>query len=159
MGEDCARLVDAICKGLATLTLVVGGFWTLYTYLVSRSDRTTALTIEAKKPFYEKRLQFYLEAVDAVATIATSSVVAEVELSKARFWKLYWGALALVEDREVESLMVEFGTCLRDRNVSEFRRLALALSHACRDSLAESWSVELSKSSVASKLLDTVKSP
>jgi hypothetical protein len=60
-----------------------------------------------------------------------------------RFWALYWGELALVEDREVNDAMERFGEALKKDNTTleELQELSLALAHACRGSMANSWGV------------------
>lgn len=153
MGEDGARAVDALCKIIATIGLVIGGGWSLVTYLLGRKDQAKTAAIEAKKPFNEKRLERYIEAVSAAATIATSTDEKETDEAKKHFWCLYWGELALFEDTDVERAMVQLGKALERENESmhELKGLALALAHACRDSLGRSWSVDVSESSLAAK--------
>ena len=66
-----------------------------------------------------------------------------------RFWQLYWGQLALVESPEVASAMVAFKEVLQDISLSEeigekaLKRHSINLARECRDSLKESWNVEL----------------
>jgi hypothetical protein len=152
MTEPQARAIDALCKLIATVGLVAGGGWSLITYLLGRKDQAKTAAIEAKKPFNEKRLDRYIQAVFAAATIATSTNQAEIDSAKQRFWNLYWGELALFEDRNVESAMVKLGEALESgRAGHDLRGLALALAHACRDSLGDSWSVDVSKSSIEEK--------
>jgi hypothetical protein len=75
--------------------------------------------------------------------LATSKEKQETDAAIKRFWSLYWGELALVEDKRVESAMVQFGRALEsDRTNTELQQASLALAHACRDSLAESWGVK-----------------
>jgi hypothetical protein len=152
MGEETARLIDAACKILATVGLVFGGGWTLITFLIGRKDQARTEEIEAKKPFNEKRMERYISAVNAAATIAANPNPVFREQAQAEFWTLYWGDLALFEDARVEAAMVEFGRRLKAGLGDDLKGCALTLAHACRDSLAESWSIDLSKSSVALKL-------
>ncbi|SDE69443.1 hypothetical protein SAMN05444679_12834 [Variovorax sp. CF079] len=49
----------------------------------------------------------------------------------------------MVEDRHVESAMVEFRDALNaGKKGPELEQLSLRLARACRDSLAESWGVK-----------------
>ena len=77
-----------------------------------------------------------------VQTNAVSDVTVSIP-PVARFWELYWGELALVEDRRVEGAMKAFGDALiAGASADALQRLSLSLAHACRESLAESWGVE-----------------
>ena len=89
------------------------------------------------------------EATQAAAVLATTTDEAELTAARNRFWALYWGELAMVENGGVsaeaggvESAMVAYGRCLKQAcEQTELQRLALNLAHACRDSLAVSWGV------------------
>ena len=81
-----------------------------------------------------------LKVVAAVLTTSTDN--AEVEKSKKRFWKLYWGELALVENSQVEASMVVLGKALKDyKKQVELQQLKLTLARACRNSLDKSWGI------------------
>lgn len=142
---------------LGIMVTVVGAtasfFWGVWTWRVTRLDRIAAeerarsqsaeaRRIEATRPFLETQLKLYSEATRVCARIASSA--SPDPDSVARFWELYWGELALVENREVETAMVDFGNALEymaeDR--SELRHRALRLAAVCRASLARSWGVE-----------------
>ena len=64
MTESLARLVDSLCKIVATIALVVGGGWTLYTYFNARAAEARTATIEARKPFLSKMLEVYSSLVE-----------------------------------------------------------------------------------------------
>ena len=68
-----------------------------------------------------------------------------MEALKARFWQLYWGPLAVVEDQTVVNAMVQFGNSLKaeSHDGANLQRKAIALAHACRDSLQKYWVVDL----------------
>ena len=98
--------------------------------------------IEATKPFLERQLKLYTEATQVAAKIATSRDVKEVEDAKKRFWQLYWGELALVENKDVEAAMVKLGRALENSaSQRELKQLSLKLAHACRESLDRSWGI------------------
>jgi len=100
--------------------------------------------IEATKPFLERQLKLYTEATQLAAKIATSNHgVPERAKAEKRFWELYWGELALVEDGRVAKAMIDFGNCLTSRcQPQKLKGLSLSLAHECRESLAVSWGVE-----------------
>jgi hypothetical protein len=101
---------------------------------------------------WEKRLALYIEAADVAATIATAETGDPArKKAEARFWVLYYGPLAAVEDtnpviidpvkREewtVAKAMVKFGDALKDPNKlapGDLRDLALDLARVIRGSL------------------------
>src|SRR5262245_38054832 len=114
---------------LPTLTAViaVAGFWfgivqSVRAEFTARKDRLIAegkrkeerdeenrlyrqeLTRETARPLWDRQLALYIEATEKAATIAT---VANEELrtaAEARFWILYWGPLAAVEDVGITKL-------------------------------------------------------
>ncbi len=94
--------------------------------------------IEATRPFLEMQLRLYTEAAQVTSRIATSGDQATI----GRFWELYTGELALVENREVAQAMIAFGDALKSRRQAELRGLALRLAHQMRESLAKSWGTD-----------------
>ena len=125
-------------------------------------SQAEARRVEAAAPFLERQLALYTEATQVVSQIATATPkpesgaehAAESEDTEsgdvtvidpeARFWQLYWGELALVEDEKVAGAMKAFGDALlarQDRDILE--QLSLNLAHECRNSLADSWGVPL----------------
>lgn len=98
--------------------------------------------IEATKPFLERQLKLYTEASQVAALIATSDEKSETQKAVIRFWQLYWGELALVENKEVESAMVAMGRAITTgANRDALQQASLSLAHACRQSLDKSWGI------------------
>ncbi len=98
--------------------------------------------IEATKPFLERQLKLYTEASQVAAVLATSTEAAELLRATERFWELYWGELALVENKEVQAAMVALGRALEtSADKKEVQQLSLRLAHACRRSLDKSWGI------------------
>jgi hypothetical protein len=128
------------------LTLVGGVIafsWGVYQFISNQRSQAETRRIEATRPFLDRQLKLYTDATQAAATIATSSSQEEVVAARARFWSLYWGELALVEDKRVEAAMVQLGRALEGGATGkDIAPLSLRLAHACRDSLAESWGVK-----------------
>ena len=70
-----------------------------------------------------------------------------------RFWDLYWGPMAIVEDEKVEKSMVAFGKALQQSVSPDILKIAaIQLAHSCRDSLAESWDVDVSSGNAESRI-------
>jgi hypothetical protein len=104
--------------------------------------------LEARKPFLDEQLKRYTEVTRIAAILATTDKKsAEFSTAEHRFWSLYWAELALVESKKVEAAMVAMGRCLKSGDCSgctraaDLQHCALALAHACRESLSESWGV------------------
>jgi hypothetical protein len=134
--------LDSWLKTLAYLGAVVVFAWGVIQFFAVRASQVETRRIEATKPFLERQLKLYTDATQAAATLATSNDPAELDSARKKFWSLYWGELALVEDRRVEAAMVELGRAFEAGGAGEeLQPHSLALAHACRDSLAESWGV------------------
>lgn len=145
---------DSLHKWATVVPLVIaalGFVWGVYQYFQGQKVRAEQVKldqdreavqrrIEARRPFLERQLALYTEATNAAATIATSADATAVAAAHSRFWELYWGELALVEDSAVEQAMIAFGKGLdRGAGQAALQQLSLGLAIACRDSLAVSW--------------------
>ncbi|MBL29536.1 MAG: hypothetical protein CMM50_18555 [Rhodospirillaceae bacterium] len=124
---------------LSILTIAVGGwqFWL-------KVDQAN------KEPFLRKQLELAFEASEVAAQLATTTDPETWEEARQGFWKLYWGPLAIVEDRDVEAAMVRFSKVIPDEPaaqitlpVDKLRVPSLELAHATRDLILESWNVKL----------------
>jgi hypothetical protein len=148
---------------ITAVGLVAGGLWTVWKYLADRQkekqldrasrdrelqlaqEKAKSAEVEARKPFSERQLQIYFQAVEAASLLATLPKTHQAYGAvSSDFWKLYWGPLALVEDQLVANAMFNFGAAAKgDAPPDVLQEYALKLAHACRDSLAESWKVSL----------------
>ena len=98
--------------------------------------------IEATKPFLERQLALYAEATKIAAQVATQGNSDSGKKALSRFWELYWGELALVENRSVEAAMKRMGIALKgNAPTAELEQTSLAVAHACRESLDKSWGI------------------
>lgn len=130
-------------KVLSVLGGVIAFCWGVIQFVATQNALTETRRIEATKPFLERQLKLYTEATQAAATLATSEKTDDLDAAGKKFWSLYWGELALVEDEKVEAAMVQFGRSLDAGRVGQqLQQNSLDLAHACRDSLAESWGVK-----------------
>ena len=135
--------LEASVKILSILGAVIAFAWGVVQFTVTQKQQAETRRIEATKPFLERQLALYTEATQVSSTIATTSDSKKKEQALDRFWSLYWGQLALVEDAFVEGAMVKLGEALQKKSSDEeVKQLALNLAHACRNSLARSWGVE-----------------
>jgi hypothetical protein len=100
---------------------------------------------ERQISFIEAQMKYYVEATETTATIPrTPDGPTKDDLVK-RFWQLYCGALALVEDDEVARAMVAYGEALKARpnQIGELESRAIGVAHACRNSLKLLWVPQL----------------
>lgn len=97
-------------------------------------------SVEAAKPYLEKKLKWCEEAVETASLIATSKPGAAPD-QVSRFWQLYWGVMGMVENETVTAAMIGFGDALKASESGDvLKGKSLGLSHACRLEMAESWS-------------------
>jgi len=135
--------IEQALKTLGVLIAAAGFVWGVYQYFDKRELEIENARVEATRPFLERQLKLYTEASQTAAILVTSKNEAERGKAEKRFWELYWGELALVEDPGVEAAMVRFGRGLTSEAApSELQQLSLRLAGALRDSLARSWGVE-----------------
>ena len=112
---------------------------------IALEQKRVAITrkIEATRPFLEHQLAIYVDAIQTVETIASSQTESEIKTSTDHFWRLYWGELALVEDKDVEAATKRIKKALDDQNGKreprELEQVSLNLALACRLSLDRSW--------------------
>lgn len=122
---------------------VIAFIWGVVQFSIVQHEQAETRLIEARRPFLERQLNLYTEATKAASTLATSSKSVEVETATEKFWALYYGELAMVEDKKVEDAMVRLGKALQAKeSATSIRKSSLRLAHACRESLAESWGVQ-----------------
>ena len=136
--------LDTVIKTFPSFIAAVSFLWGVYQFVKNQKAQAETRRIEATKPFLERQLKLYTEATQAAATIATSKQAEEINIASTKFWSLYWGELALVEDKGVEAAMIEFGEAMKTGSVGQqqLQENSIAPAHACRDSLADSWGVK-----------------
>ena len=82
----------------ATVTAAGGLYWN---FRSAKSNR--------KLPFLQKQMDLCFEASQIVSVLATTDDQAKWYEARGRFWQLYYGVLAIVENPEVERCMIECG--------------------------------------------------
>ena len=126
------------------IVLIVGplsvAIWTVLEF-------STTATMEVRKPFLKRQLDLCFEAVATTSRLATSSHGADWEKARNRFWELYWGELAVVENAAVALTMVKFGAALKKFQAGEsntiLRGPSINVAHECRALIRKSWGVSL----------------
>ena len=152
------RTFDDVLKLLGILGAIASFLWAVYQWRGSQNElyeqrgyeiskRSEQRRIEAQKPFLDRQLLLYSEAIHITSFLATAAQSPEWTKARDRFWELYWGELATVENKEVSSQMVAFGDALNGQGgrVSEvtLKQSALSLAHAVRQSLDQSWGIRV----------------
>ena len=142
---------DQTVKVLSIAGALFSFLWGVWVWREKTQHEATTQRLEATKPFLEAQLKLYTEASQITAVISTSTNSDDVRKSIDRFWRLYWGELALVENRAVEGAMRAFGDALTELEQDSDRRQrlpyeslrvpSLNLAHACRASLDGSWGI------------------
>lgn len=129
---------------LGVLGAVVSFAWGIFVWQGQAILTAETRRIEATKPFLERQLKLYTEVSQVVAILATAEEPGETLRARKRFLELYWGELALVENNDVAEAMVKVKAAMeRGAGTEELQSLSLILAHACRNSLARSWSVDI----------------
>lgn len=133
-------------------SLVVPWLLSLGTALVGIWQFRAGQSQANKRPFLEQQLAISIEATDTVARLATETDPEEWDKARQAFWRLYWGRLALVEDRGVEARMVRFGRKIATGPVAadrlpmtELQDPAIDLAYAARQLILRSWNIKLAR--------------
>ena len=134
---------ENVIKGFAALVGLAGLIIGLVKFLEVQS-------VEAKRPYLERKLAWCEQAVETTARISTSADPSQKDIY--RFWQMYWGVMGLIENASINSAMVDFGDGLKNQPTAEegsnylpsylsgMRGKSVALAHACRKELSAEWS-------------------
>lgn len=145
--EKAIKILQAIA--------IIAGVWATYTAyqkqvddrIIQEKQNAEQAAREYRKGFYEKQFQFYAEALDATATLATEEYgSADYKEARKNFYRLFWGKLSIVEDKTVEANMVKFEQLLNsfeaDNNridAYELKQASLRLAHAASRYSIQVW--------------------
>lgn len=132
---------DLILKGITAIGFLIGGTIGLWKHL-DTSKR------ELRRPFLERQLELYFDATCAAATLATASDEQTWKEARNKFWQLYYGPLALVQNESVAYVMRDFNKTLKSCDKAfdcglELQEKATKLAARCRESVGESWKIQL----------------
>lgn len=123
---------------------------TLASLTVSAWQYNATTSQKNLEPFLKTQLEVTLKATDSLASLAVETDPVKWEESRKTFWKLYWGSLAIVEDKAVEQAMVVAGNLVPKTPVanpalpmSSLNSASLNLAHKGRELILKSWGAEL----------------
>src|SRR5262245_23561547 len=125
--------------GIERLVKIITAVVAVLVFLAGVLQFISTQRIEASKPFLQKKLERCEQAIDTAATIALAEGNVDTDTVN-RFWRLYWGLMGLVEKKDVERAMVDFGNALKNQSErGTLRERSLAIAHACREEMARDW--------------------
>src|SRR5262249_10792613 len=135
---------EAFAKRLALVGTGGGIVTGLGAFLFNSVAGVNAARRGFQKPDFDRQITRYFETAEIASTLATSLDHQERDQATARFWRLYWGKMGMVEDAQVEMKMAAFGQELkglrvRPEDVDDLIRLqikAFELIQALRHSLS-----------------------
>jgi hypothetical protein len=135
--------LENILKVLTLAGAVIGFGIGLWQWTIKEHQSAVSRRLEATKPFLQRQLKLYTEASQIAAKIATHGLAETSGDVQTRFWELFWGELALVENKSVESAMIDMGNAIEDKCEGDYlEQTSLKLSHAMRASLDKSWGID-----------------
>jgi hypothetical protein len=154
MSEEDQRkweiIIKAVITPLVAVVTVLVGIWQYTDSQKITLEREYELRkLERQEAAFNEKSALYKETRQILAFLASTTIVdsAVFESKVDRFWELYWGDLAAVESKEVESLMVQFANYLSDLKMSDapetdstranLKQIALSFSHQTRKELME----------------------
>lgn len=110
--------------------------------LLTGIQYTRNQSVEAAKPFLEKKLKWCEEAVETTSFIANAELgVKTTAVKVVRFRQLYWGVMGMVENQQITDAMMAFGDKLDAKEpAGSLQGASIRLAHACRQEMADSWS-------------------
>jgi hypothetical protein len=166
ISENQARNIDAYCKIIGTVAITVAGAWTLVTYFNAKQKEIQNAAMEAKKPFFTKRLEVYSDLLKVAYRIddtseaiqssrdpkARSMLVKQQEENQREFWRML-GLINLVSDAGVSTEIQKFLDCFDDYKGEKRSRDcnfgALNLAKEIRASVSSEWQVHLPPQTIA----------
>ena len=153
MNEEQYRKWDIIIKGvitpiIAVITVLVGIYQYTDGQRKSVEKEFELRKLERQQARFEEKAILYKEARRILSFLSTSDEEESKTFhqKKDRFWELYWGDLAAVESKQIETLMVKFGRGLSklEKGVApetvqkELKKISLAFSRQAQKELTES---------------------
>ncbi|MFM0385872.1 hypothetical protein [Paraburkholderia dipogonis] len=141
--SDTKSNLELIATTAQVVSVVAGVVISVLSFNDTRIKEAEARQIEAAKPFYTLRQNLYAEALKEAGILSNPNVHTPADLAKARtrFAELYVAELSMVEDRCVESEMVELTRQIYPelQHLNPAQSATYHLAHAIRDSFTQSW--------------------
>lgn len=140
MTEEQHRLWDTVIKVITVVLTAAGLVWG-YLHAIEEFAQSN------RKPFLEMKMKYNLELVEVVSRIARPSSPLDQDEAIHRFWQLYAGASAMVEDGPLEDAVNTASVCIQKLEKHgcekfELEGLSLILASEVRNSLFRAWRIE-----------------
>lgn len=147
-------LLETSIKVIQALAIVVGIFFTYLEFkrynterIEREKERNEQTAKEIRMHFYQLQLDFYAEASEAAATLATEEIGSEdYQSARKKFMRLFWGRLAIVEEKTVEAQMMVFKSLLDEYEKpeskvqrEELEQASLNLAHSASKYTINVW--------------------
>ncbi len=144
MANSEISMLEKSIKIIQALAIIIGIWFTYQEFkryndekIEKEKERNAQTAKEIRMHFYQLQLDFYTEAVEATATLATEDKnTIDYQNARKNFMRLFWGRLAIVEEATVEAKMIAFKNLLDDyenpdSNISkkELQLASLDLAH------------------------------
>lgn len=117
MSKDFFGNLIKIVQSLAIVTGIIFTYLEFKRYNIEKiekeNERIAQMAKDVRIHFYKLQLEYYAEAADATATLATEKIGSkDYKEAKKKFLRLFWGRLAIVEEKSVEARMMQFKNLL-----------------------------------------------
>jgi hypothetical protein len=136
--------------GVGTLIAAFAGIGTLLWGVRTYSDTKTR---SGREPFLKEQFSLCFEASNLAARLATENDPDKWDDARRDFWRLFYGPLCIVENREVALAMVAVGNLIpkpdRPRPdqvpiaAETYRDASIQLAHKIRKLIQDAWGVDL----------------
>jgi hypothetical protein len=146
LSEGTARFWNVVIAAVTAFLLLSGGAVSAYEFLMNQTLQIAATKLSARKNFNDKLLDLCTQASQSAAQMATATDAASRKAAEDKFWSLFFGPLAIVEQQAVKDAMKQFGACLRSpqsQGCSSLEGRALDIGHACRSEVTASFELQL----------------
>jgi hypothetical protein len=124
------------------LIAAIAAWVSIETYLATSKKDTETISLESKKPFFDKQMKFYVYALETISKIAIADKPIEADVQ--HFEQIYWGHLGAVEDSYVDLAIVSFRNRLMHHASQQcLKSASLLFAHCVKKSWEATWGVTL----------------
>ena len=145
ISDKALKIYDRVLYTITTLAILIGGFWTLFSFLQEKKKENILLKQQINLTIFNDKKAAYYELVDAASEIAVCNSYEEVVIAQKHFRKLYLGRAHIVVqlDNPVNEQKIDFNTLLNkylkekptESPLTYFGANCLALSTTCKANL------------------------
>ena len=144
LSEGQSRMWDTILKAVGGILTLSGALITALKYLDDKVNATEVAKSAARKDFSIKQQEIYFNLIEITSDVSNGEVGTPGRAhAESAFWRMFWGPLIMVEDRNVAVAADAFSLALHDdpTNGALLLNKSMDVAHACRASLGDIWSL------------------